>query len=285
MRYEGTIYRPPNQANSYLLQCTIGCSHNRCTFCGMYKDKKYRIRSLEEIKYDIQLAKNYYGDLKSVFLCDGDAIAIETSLLIEILDTLYTAFPSLQSVGTYVGPRSTLNKSLGELLALRAAGLTTAYLGVESGHNEVLKEIRKGVTSEEMLEAGQRLVQSDYDLAIMVMLGIAGHALQSREHILATAHMCNDMKPHALAALTFTPVQGTELYRRVQDERFKVLSPGETLNELKILLENLAVDNLLFMGQHVSNYLPMSGILPQDRPIMLNRIKNAQEYISKFNQP
>lgn len=279
MRYEGHIYRPPNEANSYLLQCTIGCSHNRCTFCGMYKDKKYRVRSLEEIKQDIQLAKNYYGDLKSIFLCDGDAIAIETPLLIEILDTLYAAFPSLQSVGTYVGPQSTLNKSIGELGALRAAGLTTAYLGVESGHNEVLKEIRKGVTAAEMLEAGQRLVQTDYRLAIMVMLGIAGHGPRSREHILATAHMCNDMEPHALAALTFKPVPGTELYRQVQDERFRVLSPGETLDELKSLLENITVDNLLFMGQHVSNYLPMSGTLSKDLPVMLKRIKSAQEHI------
>jgi len=275
MRYEGTIYRPPNEANSYLLQCTIGCSHNRCTFCGMYKDKKYRVRNLQEIKVDIELAKRHYGDLESVFLCDGDAIAMDTPVLLEILDTLYASFPSLHSVGSYVGPQSTLTKSLSELGALRNAGLTTAYLGVESGDDQVLREIRKGVGAAEMLEAGQRLVKTDYHLAIMLLLGIAGKGPRSHEHALASAQICNAMQPHALAALTFTPVPGTELYRQVQNGRFEVLDPYETLTELKWMFENITVDNLHYMGQHASNYLPMSGSLPQDREAMLKRIDTA----------
>jgi radical SAM superfamily enzyme YgiQ (UPF0313 family) len=128
MRYEGQIFRPFSEANSYLLQATIGCSHNACTFCGMYKKKKYRVRSMEEIKEDIQMAREYYGDLEKVFICDGDAIAMETHQLLEILDTLYQTFPSLRHVGSYVGPRSTLSKSDSELRSLREGGLVKAYL-------------------------------------------------------------------------------------------------------------------------------------------------------------
>ncbi|MDO4540890.1 MAG: radical SAM protein, partial [Syntrophomonadaceae bacterium] len=144
MRYEGNIFRPFSEANSYLLQCTIGCSHNKCTFCGMYKDKKYRVRSMEDIKTDIRMAKEYYGDVEKVFLCDGDAIAMETSDLLEILDTLFSAFPSLRHVGSYVGPQSVLNKSMAELTALRAAGLRKAYLGVETGDDKLLQQVKKG---------------------------------------------------------------------------------------------------------------------------------------------
>jgi radical SAM superfamily enzyme YgiQ (UPF0313 family) len=144
MRYEGNIFRPFSEANSYLLQCTIGCSHNKCTFCGMYKDKKYRLRSLAEIKEDIKMAGDYYHDVEKVFLCDGDAIAIETEILLEILDELFRTFPSLRHVGTYAGPISTLNKSISELTALRAAGLTKAYLGVETEMNSCCRISKKG---------------------------------------------------------------------------------------------------------------------------------------------
>ena len=182
MRYEGNIFRPFSEAKSYLLQCTIGCSHNQCTFCGMYKDKKYRVRSLEEIKTDIAMAKQHFGDLEKVFLCDGDAIAIETDMLLEILDELYRTFPSLRHVGSYVGPKSTLNKSMSELTALRAAGLTKAYLGVETGHDRLLKEVKKGVSYQEMLQAGQNLVNAGMNLSSMVLLGLAGPGEPSREH-------------------------------------------------------------------------------------------------------
>ena len=133
MRYEGNMFRPFSEANSYLLQCTVGCSHNQCTFCGMYKDKKYRERSLKEIMEDIAMAKDHYNDLEKVFLCDGDAIALETDMLLTILKKLYQTFPSLRHVGSYVGPQSTLSKSMEELKALRSAGLTKAYIGVETG--------------------------------------------------------------------------------------------------------------------------------------------------------
>ena len=157
MRYEGTVYRPPGEWKSYLLQVTVGCSHNACTFCGMYKDKRYRVRPLEEIFEDIALARAAYGDVKRVFLCDGDAVAMDTEELLAVLDRLYETFPSLERVNAYAGPGSTLRKTEEELAALRRAGLVRLYLGVESGSDAVLKSINKGVTAAQMLEAARAL--------------------------------------------------------------------------------------------------------------------------------
>lgn len=277
MRYEGNIFRPFSEAKSYLLQCTIGCSHNQCTFCGMYKDKRYRIRSLEEIKTDIAMAKDYYNDLEKVFLCDGDAIAIETDMLLEILDELYRTFPSLRHVGSYVGPRSTLNKSMSELTALRAAGLTKAYLGVETGDDRLLKEVKKGVSAQEMLQAGQNLVNAGMNLSSMVLLGLAGPGERSREHALATARITNEMKPQYLAALTVVPVPNTVLHRQVRAGEFKILNAFETLEEMKWIFENITIDGLKFVGSHASNYLPISGTLQKDRQKMLDMVNKVLE--------
>ncbi|MBN2179857.1 MAG: radical SAM protein [Deltaproteobacteria bacterium] len=278
MRYEGNIYRPFSEANSYLLQCTIGCSHNRCTFCGMYKDRKFRIRTLDEIKTDIRMAKEYYGDVEKVFLCDGDAIAIETDILLEILQELRDAFPSLRHVGSYVGPQSTLGKSMAELTALREAGLKKAYLGVETGDDLLLKEIRKGVTADEMLQAGRNLVAAGMNLSSMVLLGLTGRdTKRSREHAIATAEITNKMKPHYLAALTVTPVPNTILFNQVQKGEFEVMDAFETLEEMKVLFENLTIDNLKFVGIHASNYLPVNGTLQRDKAQMLATINSALE--------
>jgi len=281
MRYEGNIYRPFSEANSYLLQCTVGCSHNRCTFCAMYKDKKYRIRGLDEIKTDIAMAKNYYGNVEKVFLCDGDAIAIDTDMLLEILKALYETFPSLRHVGTYVGPRSTLNKSMAELKVLRTAGLTKAYLGVETGDDRVLNEIRKGVTAAEMLKAGRNLIEAGIGLSSMILLGIAGKGERSYEHAVATAEITNAMKPQYLAALTVTPVPNTVLYRQVQAGKFEVMDAFETLEEMKILFEHLTMDNLKFVGVHASNYLPINGTLQRDKDRILATINAVLEQRDK----
>ena len=275
MRYEGNIFRPFSEANSYLLQCTIGCSHNQCTFCGMYKGEKYRLRSLSEIKEDIKMAGEYYPATEKVFLCDGDAIAIETEILLEILEELFRTFPSLRHVGTYAGPVSTLKKSILELTVLRAAGLTKAYLGVETGDEQLLREIKKGVDYSQMLQAGQNQIRAGMNLSAMILLGLAGPGKRSTEHALNTAKICNEMKPQYLAALTVTPVPGTVLFRQVQKGEFQVLNPMETLAEMKVLLENIAVEKMKFVGTHASNYLPITGELPREKQKMLDLIEYA----------
>jgi len=269
LRYEGNIFRPFSEANSYLLQCTIGCSHNQCTFCGMYKDKKYRVRQLSEIIEDIKMAKDHYGDLEKVFLCDGDAIALETDMLLAIIKKLYLTFPSLRHVGSYVGPQSTLSKSIEELRMLRSAGLTKAYIGVETGDDDLLKKIKKGVGYDQMLMAGRNLVDADINLSAMVLLGLAGKGEASKRHALATAKICNEMKPQYLAALTVTPVPGTVLYRQVQAGDFELLDPFETLEEMKQIFENITVDNMKFVGTHASNYMSITGTLQKDKQKMI----------------
>lgn len=271
MRYEGNIFRPINEAGSYILQCTIGCSHNSCTFCSMYKDKKYRVRSLQEIKDDIRMARNHYGDVQRVFLADGDAVAMETAEILEILSELYAAFPSLQTAASYAGPVSTRQKSISELCSLRAAGLNRAYLGVESGSDLILQQVNKGVSAAEMVEAGRSLVNSGFDLFCIVQLGLGGREY-SREHTLSTADIINRIKPQNLNALTFTPVPGTPLFREVQAGRFQLLDPFETLEEMKMIIENLKVEGINFVSQHASNYLPLKGTLPQDRDAMVSTL-------------
>ena len=282
MRYDSDLlYRPPGEWKSYLLQCTIGCSNNQCTFCGMYKEKKFRIRPTQEILEDIDMARDYYGPgLRRVFLMDGDAIIIPTQELLKILHKLYATFPKLEKVTVYAGPRSTLSKSLEELKQLHQAGLSRAYLGVESGSDEVLTFIHKGVSAQQMLQAGQRLVEAGIDLWTTVILGITGARGEGgdwREHILATADISNKMRPRHLSAMTFAPAKGTPLGEDVLAGRFQVCSPERVLEECRLLVEHLEVDPLHFTSNHASNYLPLKGSLPEDREKFLSLIDQALE--------
>ena len=275
MRYEGTVYRPPGEWKSYLLQVTVGCSHNACTFCGMYKDKRYRERPQEEIFEDIALARAAYGDVKRVFLCDGDAVAMDTEELLAVLDRLYETFPSLERVNAYAGPGSTLRKTEEELAALRRAGLVRLYLGVESGSDAVLKFIHKGVNAQQMLQAGQRLVEAGIDLWVTIILGITGEGGDWREHILSTAQIINQMKPRHLSAMTLGAAKGTPLGDDVLAGRFVMAEPQQILEECHLLIEKLNVDPLHFTSNHASNYLPLKGGLPEDKARLLSLLDGA----------
>ena len=271
MRYEGTIYRPPSEWQSCLLQVTIGCSHNACTFCGMFKDKKYRVRPLTEILEDISLAKVQYGHIEQIFLCDGDAIAIPTKDLLKILHHIKRTFPQIKMISTYAGPKSTLSKSMEELELLREAGLTRAYLGVESGDEQVLKETCKGVNAAQMLEAGRCLVEAGMDLYSIILIGLAGRE-RSRENSLATADMINRMNPKHLAAMTYMPVKGTKMYKDIEAGKFQVLTEMECLEETKALIEGINLDNLHFTSNHASNYIPIEGTLRADKEKLVTLI-------------
>ena len=275
MRYEGTIYRPPGEWKSWLLQVSVGCPHNACTFCGMYKDKRYRVRPLEEIYEDIALARAAYGDVNRVFLCDGDAAAMDNGELLAVLERLYETFPTLERVNAYAGPVSALAKSHEELRALREAGLVRLYLGVESGSDGVLRAVHKGVDAAGMLEAGRRLVSAGFDLWTMVLIGLAGPGEASRTHALDTAALINAMGPRHLSALTYLPERGTALGRAVERGEFRLLTAREALEETRLLLERLEVDPLHFTSDHASNYLPLKGGLPGDRARLLSLLDQA----------
>ncbi|MDO4540858.1 MAG: radical SAM protein [Syntrophomonadaceae bacterium] len=284
MRYVGNVFRPPSEGRSYILQCTVGCSHNRCTFCAMYKDKKYYVKTMEDIRTDIKMAKEYYGDLDKVFLADGDALAIDTNDLLEILELLYQSFPSLHHVGIYASPDTILDKELSELSALRAGGLTIAYLGVETGLPELLKDIRKGVDYDEMVEAGRKIRQAGILLSVTVLLGLAGRCAKAVDHARMTAQILNDMNPDYIGALTLMLVPRTELYRRMERGEFELPGPFEILDEMRIMIEGLKVVDCEFRSNHASNYLPIKGRLPGDKDKMLALIndiiaKNDRRYL------
>ena len=275
MRYEGTVYRPPGEWKSYLLQVTVGCSHNACTFCGMYKDKRYRVRPLEEIFEDIALARAAYGDVKRVFLCDGDAVAMDTGELLAVLDRLYETFPTLERVNAYAGPGSTLRKTEEELVALRRAGLVRLYLGVESGSDAVLRAVRKGMDAAGMLEAGRRIVAAGFDLWTMVLIGLAGPGEASATHVQKTVEMINAMAPRHLSAMSYMPVEGTPMYQDIPRGEFRLLTAWQALEETRLLLEHLEVDPLHFTSDHASNYLPLKGGLPGDKTRLLALLDGA----------
>ncbi len=274
MRYEGNIFRPPSEGRSYILQCTVGCTHNRCTFCAMYKDKKFRVRTMEEVKTDIRMAKQYYGDLEKVFLADGDALAMETNDLLEVLNILYQTFPSLRHVGIYASPDSIISKQMSELTALKAAGLTIAYLGVETGDPDLLKDIRKGVTYEEMVQAGKMIRSAGILLSVTVLLGLAGRTPQAVAHAKNTAKILNEMNPDYIGALTLMLVPNTVLFNRQQKGEFELPGPFEILDEMYMMIEDLEVQDTEYRSNHASNYLPIKGRLPEDKEQILALIKD-----------
>ncbi len=274
MEYEGNVYRPPGEWRSFLIQATIGCSHNGCTFCGMYKDKSFRIRPTDEIIRDIEESAMMYDRYEKIFLCDGDAIIIKTPELLKIIETLRRCFPYARLISTYAGPRSTLTKSLSELKELKAAGLGRAYLGVESGSDYVLKHTNKGVDSATMLEAGSRLVEAGIDLWAIILVGLGGTE-RSQEHIMATAGLINRMKPNHLSSMNYTPVPGTALYNEIVEGKFQVLNAVQSLEETKTLIDNLTVERLHFTSDHASNYLPIKGTLPDDKEKLSALLQSA----------
>lgn len=277
MRYEGQIYRPPGEWRSYLLQCTVGCSNNKCTFCGMYKTKKFHIRPMKEILEDIAMARAYYGaeNIDKVFLCDGDAIVMRQEQLLQILEALYAAFPHLRQVTTYAGTRSTMTKTQEQLDELRRAGLTRAYLGVETGWDELLLKVKKGVTSAQMLEAAAMIKKAGIDLWVTVILGLAGPGEPSKKHIAETIRVLNQMQANHVSCLSYMPEPNSPMYQDVKEGRFKMISAREYLEENRALVVGLDYGPFHFTSNHASNYVPLKGTLPDDREKFLAAIDSA----------
>jgi radical SAM superfamily enzyme YgiQ (UPF0313 family) len=274
MEYDMPVYRPPGEWRSFIVQATIGCSHNGCTFCGMYKSKKFRVRPLDDILWDIRSTAAYFNHFEKVFICDGDAIAMDTQDLLTIIREIKKDFPKCRLISTYAGPKSTLKKTPEELKALHEAGLGRAYLGVETGMESLLKSTNKGVTRAEMLEAGTRLREAGIDLWGIILIGLGGRP-QSMENAQETAKLINEMRPQHLSAMNYTPVEGTKLGNQALRGEFQVLSAQESLLETAELIRNLNVTGMHFTSDHASNYLPLKGTLNEDREKLLTLIHGA----------
>lgn len=266
---EGMVFRPPSEANSFILRVTIGCSHNRCTFCSMYRDVQFRARPMSEIEPIVQATARYYPQLRRVFLADGDALVLSTEKLLAILSLLKSAFPKLSRVTCYGGPLDILRKTPEELQLLKQAGLQMIYLGIESGDDEVLARVQKGVNSDQMIAAGQKVLAAGMKLSAMLVLGLGGKELSS-QHARGSARVASRINPTMLSALTLMLHSGTPLRNAADKGSFQPLSPYDFIVELKELLENLVMTSpCIFRSNHVSNLLPLAGTLPEDKAKLL----------------
>lgn len=264
MRYEGKLYRPPSEVYSYILQATIGCSHNLCIYCDMYRDKKFRVRDLQESLEDIEVAKERFPLTEKVFVADGDALIMETQHWLTILAALQKAFPRLRQVSCYATAENLLEKETDDLKALRAAGLALLYVGPESGDDDTLKRIVKGASYADHVQAAQRAHEAGLAMSVIMLLG-AGGVARTEEHARASARLVTEMNPEYLAALTLTIVPETPIARLAARGGFTLPGPMAMLRELRTLVAESRPTDALFRTNHASNYLPTGGRLPGDR--------------------
>jgi radical SAM superfamily enzyme YgiQ (UPF0313 family) len=275
IRYEGQVYRPPSEAESLILQATIGCSYNECTFCGMYRDKRFRVRKLAELEAEVAAVQAVAKDeIQKVFLADGDALMAKAAYLGALLERLRAAFPRLRRVSCYASPQSLQVRSVDEMAALRELGLTLYYLGIESGHDEVLARLVKGVDAAEMIRVAEKAHAAGVRLSTMVLLGAGGRAL-SAAHARESARVVNAIQPRFISTLVMTPVEGTPLWDEDRRGQFEHLAPLELARELRAFLAGLELRSAIFRSNHASNYLALGGTLPKDQPALLAILDRA----------
>jgi radical SAM superfamily enzyme YgiQ (UPF0313 family) len=282
---EGMVFRPPSESNSFILRVTIGCAHNRCTFCSMYRDVQFRARPISEIEPIIRNTARHYPDLRRVFLADGDALVLSTDKLLEIIELLRTHFHKLSRIACYGGPLDILRKTPEDLLLLKQAGLQMVYLGIESGDDEVLKRVQKGVTSEQMIEAGKKILTAGMKLSAMLVLGLGGREL-SLQHARNSARVASAINPTMLSALTLMLHRGTPLRADAEQGKFQPLSPYEFVQELKELITHLNMQTpCIFRSNHVSNMVPLAGTLPGDKNSLLEQAEDALQLLKNQTRP
>jgi radical SAM superfamily enzyme YgiQ (UPF0313 family) len=274
MRYEGRVYRPPSEADAYILQATIGCSWNHCTYCDMYRDKAFRVRPLDETLADLDLTARLHGaDIEKVFVADGDALVMPMDHWLPILERARARLPNLRRVSAYAMARNVLEKSDADLRALREAGLSLLYIGPESGDDVTLKRIAKGDDAAAHVEAARRARAAGIEMSVIALLGIAMD--RSEEHARATAELVTKMDPAYFAALTVTVVPGTPLATLARRGRFEVPPIPGLLRELRTMVDLARPTDAMFRTNHASNYLPLGGRLPRDRERIVEVIDRA----------
>lgn len=274
MKYEGPVIRPPSEADSLLLQVTIGCSHNKCHFCGIYKHKKFRIKSDQEIKADLIFAADHFRNTDKVFLCDGDAMIIPFPRLRQILLDIRTFLPWVDRVGTYANAKSLARKSIDELKQLRELGLRIIHMGLESGDDETLRRCGKYGNAAMHIEEGQKVRDAGINLFITVLLGIAGPQ-RSLIHAQKTGEVLSCINPNYVGALSLIPVENTLFYSQVKNGEFSLLTPQQMLSELRMMLLHTNLRPGYFYANHASNYLPLRARLPRDKDAALSLIDKA----------
>lgn len=284
--YDTPVFRPPSEARSFILRLTRGCAHNKCTYCAMYKGVQFQVCTDEEISKQIAMAAQdgYREYVRRIFLADGDALVLPTDKLLKILKVLYHTFPNLQRVTSYAGPLDILRKSDEDMAALYAAGLKMLYYGMETGDSELLAEVKKGVNQEQSIAAGQKVVRSGMKLSMMVIAGLGGKT-GSERHALETAKAVTAIQPNMLSVLTMRLYKGTEMLAKYEDGEFELLSPYGLAKEIREMIAHIEIkagNHCLFRSNHISNYVPLAGTLPQDKNNLLTEIDEAMVELSQL---
>lgn len=272
--YDLPLFRPPSEANSLILQITLGCSHNRCGFCSMYRTKRFRTVALQQIAGELQRAREECSPwVPRVFLADGDAMCLSTARLLPVLELVNEAFPRLQRIGIYANARDVLRKSDEELRALRARKLKLLYMGLESGDADTLARVDKGASPEQIVQAVRRAQAADMRVSVMVLIGLGGKQ-RSQQHAVASAEAINRMEPAYTALLTYTPTPGSPLFEALERGEFELPSPMQSVQEIHTLLSALECKTY-FSCNHASNYVPLKGMLPSAKPALLSALEGA----------
>ena len=279
MQYEGMVYRPPSEAYSLILQVTIGCSHNKCRFCSMYKDKKFHIRQLEDILADLRECRAYYSRVRRIFLADGDALCLSNAKLLAILNAIRDLFPECERVGIYGRATDILRKTPEELKSLKEAGIGIVYVGAESGDPEVLARMCKNATREQLIEGVRRAEDAGIASSVTFISGLGGRE-RWKEHAIASATMISEMRPSYASWLTLMLDPSAPVTKDIAEGKFELLKPLEVLDEMEVMLEHVELPEgvtCVFRSNHASNYLSLKGDLPADRDKMLAVVRQAKE--------
>lgn len=282
MRYEGDIYRPPSEAYSLLVQVTIGCTHNKCTFCKMFKNKKFRVRALEEVLEDLAWARQRYSRVERMFLCDGDALALSNRRLMPILEYIKENFPECERVTIYGRANDVNKKSEEEMKELFDAGITMVYIGAESGSDKVLKDVNKGVTRQELIDAVRKIEDCGMEASVTFISGLAGKD-GWEDHAIQTGTMITEMNPSYVGLLTLIVEPNVPMFDDIQSGKLRLLSPEEVMAETLLMLEHTHVDKkCVLRSNHASNYVSLRGDLPQDKEKMMNQLRAAMSNHDMF---
>ena len=274
MHYSGAVYRPPSEAHSLIVQCTLGCSHNKCAFCIMYKEKQFSINPVEQVLSDLAEARSYYTSIERIFLADGDALILPMDYLLQVLDFIRRYFPECERVSAYASTKALMRKSDEELKTLRERGLQMVYVGLETGLEPLLKKYDKGVTAEEIIEHSLRAKAAGMTLSVTAINGMGGKE-QSEEHAIATAEALSRIKADYVAMLTLRVYSGTPLHDWIERGELTMLGPQELAMENRIILQHIDSDGSVFRSNHASNYLPLKGTLNRDRDALIEQIDKA----------
>ncbi len=281
--YDFPLYRPPSEAYSLIIQITLGCSHNKCSFCSMYKEKKFVIKPIEDIKSDIDAFRAMYKNrsVEKIFLADGDALVVPTEILVQVLDYIKEVFPECKRVSIYGTAIAIHQKSVEDLKKLYEKGLTLVYLGVESGDNDALKFIKKGIRAERVVELAKKIQDTGIDLSITLIAGLMGKFQDNKMHAIKSAKIITDISPKYASILNLRLYEGTELYDLMQQGKYDYLEGVEVLKEMRLVLSSIDPSKItkpiIFRANHASNYLNLKGNLPEDIPRMIAEIDNAIE--------